>query len=442
MAEPRVEPVDLIGVVGTGTMGAGIAQLALEAGHEVLIHDVDPAAIERGRGRIRAGLERRARRLDLDPDEAEAWVDGRLSRLRAAATLDVLTDADPGLVIEAVLEDLAAKRAILRALDAATWAEAILATNTSALSVEAIARATVQPARVLGLHFFNPAPVMPLVEVVVAPSTDPAVAERATRLMIAWGKVTVRCADTPGFIVNRVNRPFTLEALAMLAAGDGSVASIDEAVRAGGYPMGPFELMDLVGIDINLAAAMGIFERARSAGDRLAERFRPSPIQERLVAAGRLGRKTGEGFYRYGPDGQAIGPASGLASRPAASPTTIEPTRHRRPSQPRRQPPRSPSGSRSRSSTRRTGRSARALRRSPTSTWRCAWAPATRSGRSSGPMSSVVRRSSSTGCGAMRSTGPGSNLPRRWSRPDETPSGTLLLAGLVVAWGSMVDALP
>jgi 3-hydroxybutyryl-CoA dehydrogenase len=325
VALPRVEPVELIGVVGTGTMGAGIAQLALEAGHEVLIHDVDPAAIERGRGRIRAGLERRARRLDLDPDTAEAWVDGRLSRLRAAATLSVLTEADPGLVIEAVLEDLAAKRAILRALDAATWAEAILATNTSALSVEVIARATVQPARVLGLHFFNPAPVMPLVEVVVAPSTDPAVAERATQLMIAWGKVTVRCADTPGFIVNRVNRPFTLEALAMLAAGDGSVASIDEAVRAYGYPMGPFELMDLVGIDINLAAAMGIFERARSAGDPLAERFRPSPIQERLVAAGRLGRKTGEGFFRYGPDGQAIGPASGLGSRPAASQTTTGP---------------------------------------------------------------------------------------------------------------------
>jgi 3-hydroxybutyryl-CoA dehydrogenase len=322
MAVPRVEPVELIGVVGTGTMGAGIAQLALEAGHEVLIHDVDPAAIERGRGRIRAGLERRAMRLDLDPDTAEAWVDGRLSRLRAAARLDVLTDADPDLVIEAVLEDLAAKRAILRALDAATWAEAILATNTSALSVEAIARATVQPGRVLGLHFFNPAPVMPLVEVVVAPATDPAVAERATELMIAWGKVTVRCADTPGFIVNRVNRPFTLEALAMLAAGDGSVVSIDEAVRAGGYPMGPFELMDLVGIDINLAAAMGIFERARSARDPLAERFRPSPIQERLVAGGRLGRKTGEGFYRYAPDGQAIGPASGLARGSGAPPMT------------------------------------------------------------------------------------------------------------------------
>ncbi len=320
MAAQRAEPVELIGVVGTGTMGAGIAQLALEAGHEVFIHDVDPAAIERGRGRIRAGLERRAGRLDLDPESAEDWVDGRLARLRAAPTLEVLTDADPGLVIEAVLEDLAAKRAILRTLDAATWSEAILATNTSALSVEAIARATTQPGRVLGLHFFNPAQVMPLVEVVVAPSTDPAVAERATRLMVAWGKVTVRCADTPGFIVNRVNRPFTLEALAMLASGAGSVTSIDEAVRAAGYPMGPFELMDLVGIDINLAAAMGIFERARSARDPLAERFRPSPIQEELVAAGRLGRKTGEGFYAYEPDGRASAPAGRFLSSPAPPP--------------------------------------------------------------------------------------------------------------------------
>ena len=313
MAKPLAEPVELIGVVGTGTMGAGIAQLALEAGHEVLIHDVDPAAIERGRGRIRAGLERRAARLDLDPVSAEAWVDGRLVRLQTAATLDILTDADPGLVIEAALEDLAAKRTIMRALDAATWSEAILATNTSALSVDAIARATVQPWRVLGLHFFNPAQVMPLVEVVLAPSTDPAVAARATRLMTAWGKVTVRCADTPGFIVNRVNRPFTLEALDVLAAGEGTVASIDAAIRADGYPMGPFELMDLVGIDINLAAALGIFGGARAAGDPLAERFRPSPIQERLVAAGRLGRKSGEGFYAYGPDGRAIGPARDVA---------------------------------------------------------------------------------------------------------------------------------
>ncbi len=302
-------PIEVVGVVGAGTMGAGIAQLALEAGHRVLLHDVDAAAIERGRTRIQAGLERRASRLDLDPDSAEAWVDGRLARLRDAPTLEALTDADPDLVIEAALEDLAAKRAIFRALDAATWSETILATNTSALSVEAIARATVQPGRVLGLHFFNPAPVMPLVEVVLAPATHPAVAERAAEVMVSWGKVAVHCADSPGFIVNRVNRPFTLEALAMLVAGRGTVAAIDEAIRAAGFPMGPFELMDLVGIDITLAASLGVFERSRAAGDPLAERFRPSPIQERLVASDQLGRKTRLGYYEYGPDGRALGPA-------------------------------------------------------------------------------------------------------------------------------------
>lgn len=309
MDAPPADPVDVVGVVGAGTMGAGIAQLALEAGHTVFIHDVDAPAIERGRARIRTGLERRASRLDLDPESAESWVDGRLVRLRDARTLAALAAADPTLVIEAALEDLAAKRAIFGELGPSTRKDAILATNTSALSVWAIARGITHPERVLGLHFFNPAPIMPLVEVVVAPATDPAVAERAASLMAAWGKVTVRCADTPGFIVNRVNRPFTLEALAMLESGRGTVVSIDSAIRASGYPMGPFELMDLVGLDINLAAALGIYERARGAGDPLAERFRPSPIQERLVASGQLGRKTGLGFYEYGPDGRALGPA-------------------------------------------------------------------------------------------------------------------------------------
>ena len=205
-----IEPV---GLVGAGTMGAGIAQLALEAGHQVWIHDVDAAAIGRGRARIRSGLERRATRLDLDPASADDWVDGRLARLNDAATLDVLTASVPGLVVEAALEDLEAKRSIFRQLDSTTPATTILATNTSALSVEAIAVATTHPGRVVGLHFFNPAPVMPLVEVVATAATDSSVVDRATALMTAWGKVTVRCRDTPGFIVNRVNRPFTLEAL-------------------------------------------------------------------------------------------------------------------------------------------------------------------------------------------------------------------------------------
>jgi 3-hydroxybutyryl-CoA dehydrogenase len=307
-----VRAVGVIGVVGAGTMGAGIAQLAVEAGHEVLLHDIDAAAIERGRSRIRGGLERRAARLDLDPDSAEAWVAGRLDRLRAAPTLADLAGAKPELVVEAVLEDLEPKRALFRTLDE-QLSSAILATNTSALSVAAIAAATGRPGRVLGLHFFNPAPVMPLVEVVIAPATDPAVADRASAIVAAWGKVPVRCTDTAGFIVNRVNRPFTLEALAILAEGGSTIEAIDRAIRAAGFPMGPFELMDLVGIDVNLAAARGIRAAAVELGDPLADRFRPSPIQEALVGAGRLGRKTDGGFYAYDESGRVAGPLPGSA---------------------------------------------------------------------------------------------------------------------------------
>jgi 3-hydroxybutyryl-CoA dehydrogenase len=302
----------VVGVVGAGTMGAGIAQLAVEAGHRVLLHDVDAEAIERGRERIRLGLERRAGRLDLDADSADEWVDGRLRLLVDEPSLEAVGERSE-LVVEAALEDLEAKRAIFRSLDLVAPDATLLATNTSALSVTEVAAATTHRARVLGLHFFNPAPVMPLVEVVSAPATAPAAIERAIEIATAWGKVPVRCLDTPGFIVNRVNRPFTLEALAMLEAGVASVDGIDAAVREAGYPMGPFELMDLIGVDVNLAAAFGIYERTRRSGDPLADRFRPSVIQERLVADGRLGRKTGSGFYAYGPDGRPTGPSSDLA---------------------------------------------------------------------------------------------------------------------------------
>ncbi len=305
----------IVGVVGMGTMGSGIAQLALEAGHPVVMHDVDAAAIEAGRTRIRGGLERRAARLDLDPESADAWVEGRLARLEGAPTLDDLAAAGPGLVVEAALEDLAAKQTIFRTLDGVVLVDTILATNTSALSVGAIADATSRPDRVIGLHFFNPAPVMPLVEVIAASRSASAAVDRAASIVTAWGKVPVRCRDTPGFIVNRVNRPFTLEALAILAEGGTTIEAIDAAIRAAGYPMGPFELMDLVGIDVNLAAARGVFDGFVAAGDPAAERFRPSPIQATLVAAGHLGRKTDEGFYRYDGEGRRVGPAPEFAAQ-------------------------------------------------------------------------------------------------------------------------------
>ena len=189
--------------------------------------------------------------------------------------------------------------------------------------------------------------------------------------MAGWGKVPVRSADTPGFIVNRVNRPFTLEALAILAAGRATIETIDAAVRAGGFPLGPFELMDLTGIDISLAAAFSIFERSRADGDPLAERFQPSPIQERLVAAARLGRKTGAGFYSYDEAGRQRS-----ARLPSSRAVGARPTTARTPS--------SSNGSRSPSSTRRIGQPATASPRRPTSTSRCGSAPRTRSARSSG----------------------------------------------------------
>ena len=284
---------ELIGVVGAGTMGAGIAQLALENGHEVVLHDIDEAAVERGIERIRSGLERRADRLELDADTIDEWVEARLGGLRQAESLDIVGE-EADIVIEAAIEDLELKRDVFRALDAETERDVILASNTSALSIAAIAEATDWPSRVIGLHFFNPAPVMRLVEVVTTSETDADAARRASDLVASWGKTAVRSADRPGFIVNRVNRPFTLEALAIHETEGAEPAAIDAAVRTAGYPMGPFELMDLIGIDVNLAVTTAIWE-----GFNRADRFRPSELQARLVDEGSLGRKTGQGFYRY-----------------------------------------------------------------------------------------------------------------------------------------------
>ena len=309
----RAPIVGVVGIVGAGTMGAGIAQLALENGHEVVLHDVDEAAIERGRARIRDGLARRAAKLDLDADTIDDWVDGRLAGLRESASLDGL-GAEAEVIVEAALEDLALKRTIFRTLDAAAPPETILATNTSALSIAAIAAATDRPERVIGMHFFNPAPVMPLVEIVTAPKTDPTIAAAAAALVERWGKTAISCSDTPGFIVNRVNRPFTIEALRLVETGIASVEAIDDALTAAGFPMGPFELMDLVGVDINLAAATAIWN-----GLGQPERLRPSPIQERLVAAGDLGRKTGRGFYNY-----RAGPRAGVSDEFVGGGSTIE----------------------------------------------------------------------------------------------------------------------
>ncbi len=306
-----------VGVVGAGAMGAGIAQVALEAGWEVVLHDVDDDAIERARARIRDGLARRAARLELDADSIDAWVDGRLANLREAHVLDTL-GTEATLIIEAALEDLELKRTIFRALDVEAPPDVILATNTSALSIGAIAEATTHGDRVIGLHFFNPVPLMAL-EVVPGSLTSAAVIERATGIMRERGKTPVRSADSPGFIVNRVHRPYTIEALRMVEAGAAGVEAIDAAMREAGFPMGPFELMDLSGLDVNQAAAQGVWQ-----GHGRPDRLRPSPIQARLVAEGRLGRKTGRGFYAY-VDGRrsAIDPEFASTDPVTTDPDTI-----------------------------------------------------------------------------------------------------------------------
>ncbi len=304
-----------VGIVGAGVMGVGIAQVVLEAGDRVVLHDVDPGSLERAHDLLGAGLLRRATSAGLTGAAARAWVGDHLARLETATTVEALGAAGPDLVIEAALEDLDTKRAIFAALEAVVAAGTILATNTSALRVRDIAAATLRPERVLGLHWFNPAPLMALVEVVATEQTAPTVVERAIEAILAWGRTPVRSADTPGFIVNRVNRPFTIEALRLLEAGDASVEEIDLAMRAAGFPMGPFELMDLAGLDVNLAAARGVWE-----GLGRPDRFRPSQIQERLVASGRLGRKSGEGFYGYDDTGRRGDPAREFARAEPTAP--------------------------------------------------------------------------------------------------------------------------
>ena len=312
-----------VAVIGAGTMGAGIAQVALEGGWRVSFHDPVPGATDRALERIRQGLTRRA--------EKAATADPAGDAARRLLALDVQPDVASAaggaqLAIEAVVEDLDIKRRLFGDLDDVASPDALLATNTSALSVSGIAEAVTRPERVVGLHFFNPAPLLPLVEVVAGRASAPWAVERAAAIVEGWGKTPIRVTDAPGFIVNRVNRPFTLEPLRLLRSGSASIEAIDAAIVAAGFPMGPFALMDLIGIDVNLAAARGLFEASGRP-----PRFRPSPIQEELVAAGRLGRKTGEGFYRY-VDGKASGAAprfsiggvsSGRAGAHGIDPATI-----------------------------------------------------------------------------------------------------------------------
>ena len=298
-----VPPV-IVGVVGAGAMGRGIAQVAAAAGHHVLLSDADAGVVERARDTIRSGLARDVAKGRLDQPRADAL----LARIESvgATSLGVGAFAECGLVIEAVVEDLSVKRTLFAALEGVVDREAILATNTSSLSIAAIGAATTHADRVVGMHFFNPAPLMALVEIVPAITTTPEIAERTRALAVAWGKTTVVATDTPGFIVNRVARPFYGEALRILEEGVADVATIDWAMRdVGGFRMGPFELMDLIGNDVNFAVTTSVYD-----GFFQDPRYRPSLIQRRLVDAGLLGRKRERGYYDYRAGAPAPAPVS------------------------------------------------------------------------------------------------------------------------------------
>jgi len=281
-----------IGVVGAGTMGIGIAQLACAAGARTLLHDPLPEALARGVDAVRAGLEQAAARGRIEPAAAQAAA----ARLEPAAALEELAPCE--LVIEAAPESLELKQALFARLSEIVGERCVLATNTSSLPVTAIAAAARAPERVVGLHFFNPAPVMRLVEVVAGEASSPAALAVAHAAGEAMGKHAIRASDGPGFLVNRCNRPFGLEALRLLQERIAGVEEIDRICRlGGGFRMGPFELMDLVGIDVGLEVSRSFFEQ--SFGE---PRWRPSPIAARMVAAGRHGRKTGRGYYDYAGD--------------------------------------------------------------------------------------------------------------------------------------------
>jgi 3-hydroxybutyryl-CoA dehydrogenase len=286
-----IDQKEKIGVLGAGTMGAGIAQVAAQAGFPTLLYDIKEEFIEGGIGRIAGFLRGSRERGKMSAEEEQAV----LERLRGTTNLDEFR-AGYSLIVEAAPEKLELKRDIFRQLDAICGADTLLATNTSSFSVTAIAASTKKPERVLGLHYFNPPPLMALVEVIQGDRTASETIDKATALMRAMGKTPARAKDTPGFIVNRIARPFYNEALRLLGDGGASVESIDRVMRqAGNFRMGPFELMDLIGNDVNFAATESLY---RSFFED--PRFRPSPIQQKMVAAGNLGRKSGRGFYVYG----------------------------------------------------------------------------------------------------------------------------------------------
>lgn len=295
-----------VGVVGAGTMGAGIALVALQSGCRVVLCDVQSSVLDRAEAELQKRINRKIEKGELTDEEADRlW-----QRLLRTTEMSELASAN--LVIEAVPERMELKQEIFRQLDEVCSEHAILASNTSSLSVTVIAAATKKPERVVGLHFFNPAPVMRLVEVVVGDETAAETVTSAVSWAERFGKQPAVCKDTPGFIVNRVARNFYGEALRIAGEGTASPAVIDQLMHGNAqFPLGPFQLMDMIGIDVNFDVTRSVYEAFHGE-----PRYRPHPLQERKVATGQLGRKSGRGFYRYEPSTSTHPSTAELSSAP------------------------------------------------------------------------------------------------------------------------------
>ena len=281
--------INTLGVIGAGTMGAGIAHVAALHGCEVLLHEVSADALHKAMERIQMNMKKSIQRGKFSQEKfAEV-----IARIHPGTNLENFSHAE--FVIEAVFEDLSLKRKIITRLDAICADTTVFASNTSSLSITSLSTASVHPHRVVGMHFFNPAQVMKLIEVVWGQLTKIETAQQTMEFARQIGKTPVLVKNSPGFIVNRVARPFYGEALRLLGEGVATVDEIDRIVRLeGGFKMGPFELMDLIGIDVNLTVTQSVYDQFFQE-----PRFRPHPIQQTMVETGMLGRKTGKGFYEY-----------------------------------------------------------------------------------------------------------------------------------------------
>ncbi len=278
-----------IGIVGAGTMGAGIAQAVAQSGFDAFLFDVSEELLKKAHERISNTLAKRVEKKIITPQQSAAM----LSRIHLKTSLQSFSECE--VVIEAAIENIVAKHDIFRELDNICQTDTILATNTSSLSVTSIASSVKLPERVIGMHFFNPAHTMKLVEIIRAHKTSEQTVNRTVELAKQLDKTPIVAKDTPGFIVNRIARPFYLEALRLLGESVSSVEEIDRIVKLeGGFKMGPFELMDLIGIDINYSVTKSVYEQTFCES-----RYRPHIIQRQMVESGQLGRKTKRGFYSY-----------------------------------------------------------------------------------------------------------------------------------------------